>query len=315
MDGEDVIQERDGTGNVVSTYLHGPGIDDPITMLRDVDGNGSINHDTEVWHYTKDTLGSVKDLTNPLGQVVQRHRYSVGGIQTLELDESRLDSKAIENPYAFAGMTLDKETGLLCSHGKRCLDPEQIIWLSEDPLPRPMGDDNRYRYVRNRLTVATDPFGLDIIFAVGGASGAVGGFDGQGAAGSFGVGTAYDTESGEFFAFTTSGTGKQASGVFAGAGFDLGYFTGSKADFLGEGTATSGGVGTGFVSSDASLLTSPSGRQGFAASSPFIGVGAGFSIFKQRTQTNEVNLGIIDFVKSLLGRSGSNRGRSCPLKR
>ena len=157
-DGEDVIQEQDAVGNVVATYLHGPGIDDPITMLRDVDGNHSIDHDAEVWHFTKDTLGSIKDLTDPQGRVVQRYRYSAGGLQTLELDESRLDSKAIENPYGFASGRLDRETGNV-NFRLRDLDPYAGVWLSFDKA-WPIGSLNGYDYVGGNPVNYTDPLGL-----------------------------------------------------------------------------------------------------------------------------------------------------------
>ena len=154
LEGDTVLQERDAVGNVVATYLHGPGIDDPITMLRDVDGNGSINHDNEVWHLTKDTLGSIKDLTNPTGQVVQRYRHAPYGLQTLELDESRLDSKEIENPFGFTGHWLDKETGLICADF-RCLDPNTGTWITRDRIW-----PNDYLYVEGNPINLRDPDGL-----------------------------------------------------------------------------------------------------------------------------------------------------------
>ena len=173
LEGDTVLQERDAVGNVVATYLHGPGIDDPITMLRDVDGNGSINHDNEVWHLTKDTLGSIKDLTNPTGQVVQRYRHAPYGLQTLELDESRLDSKEIENPFGFTGHWLDKETGLICADF-RCLDPNTGTWISPDPLGFGGEDVNLYRYVKNSPTDLRDPTGEFLIapILIGAATGA-----------------------------------------------------------------------------------------------------------------------------------------------
>ena len=156
-DGEDVIQERDGAGAVVATYLHGPGIDDPITMLRDVDGNHVIDHDAEVWHFTKDTLGSVKDLTNPQGQVVQRYRYASYGLRTLELDESRLDSKEIENPYGYAGGRLDRHTGHT-NFQRRDLDHVTGTWLSLDRL-WPIAGINGYEYVFGNPHKYVDPSG------------------------------------------------------------------------------------------------------------------------------------------------------------
>ena len=39
---QQIIEEQDGTGATVATYVYGNGVDEVISMSRDVDGNGSM---------------------------------------------------------------------------------------------------------------------------------------------------------------------------------------------------------------------------------------------------------------------------------
>ena len=64
-DKEDVIAEFEG-GSLAAMYVHGPGIDDPIAIVRDINKNGGFD-DNEVFFYSKDHLGSTHALTNNLG--------------------------------------------------------------------------------------------------------------------------------------------------------------------------------------------------------------------------------------------------------
>jgi len=41
-DNEDIIAEFGSNNSIKAIYLHGPGIDEPIAMVRDIDNNGSF---------------------------------------------------------------------------------------------------------------------------------------------------------------------------------------------------------------------------------------------------------------------------------
>ena len=51
---EDILFELDGSGNVVTEYLHGPGIDEPIAMIRG----------GQTYYYHADGLGSIIAITD-----------------------------------------------------------------------------------------------------------------------------------------------------------------------------------------------------------------------------------------------------------
>lgn len=157
-DQEDILAEVDEANQVVAGYLHGPGIDNVIAMVRDVNGNRKFE-DSEIFYYTKDHLGSVKELTDKDGKVVQRYRYSAYGETKIEKASPQTQHKLIENRYAFTGRELEDETGFY-DYRARNLNPAMRIFLSPDPIGIKGGDGNLYRYVSNNSLRFVDPLGL-----------------------------------------------------------------------------------------------------------------------------------------------------------
>ncbi|MFZ3090153.1 MAG: hypothetical protein WA240_05995, partial [Nitrospirota bacterium] len=68
-DREDILFELDGAGNIITEYLHGPGIDEPIAMIRG----------GQTYYYHADGLGSIIAITDSYGRVVQRYEYDSFG--------------------------------------------------------------------------------------------------------------------------------------------------------------------------------------------------------------------------------------------
>ncbi len=68
---------------IKAVYFHGPGIDEPIAMARDINQNGKFD-EKEVFYYSKDHLNSVHDLTDKNGKPVQRYNYTAYGKTKLE---------------------------------------------------------------------------------------------------------------------------------------------------------------------------------------------------------------------------------------
>ena len=54
---EDVILELDENDKPIAFYIHGVGIDEPLAMMRDIDGDGKFE-DNEFFYFTKDHLNS-----------------------------------------------------------------------------------------------------------------------------------------------------------------------------------------------------------------------------------------------------------------
>ena len=90
-DNEDILLELNGANSIVARYTHGPGIDEPLIMEK----NG------QSFYYHGDGLGSITEITNQSGAVVQRYAYSSFG-----KIESQLDANFVQ-PYTFTARELD----------------------------------------------------------------------------------------------------------------------------------------------------------------------------------------------------------------
>ena len=136
-DGEDILRQTFGTA--VTTYIHGPGVDEPLAS-EDASGVRTYLH--------ADGLGSIVKTTNSSGAAVSTFKYNAFGV---------LESGA-PSPYAFTGREWDPETGLYY-YRARYYDPKIGRFLSEDPIGF-AGGENFYTYVRNNPAVWSDPHGL-----------------------------------------------------------------------------------------------------------------------------------------------------------
>jgi RHS repeat-associated protein len=123
-DNEDIILEYDGENRLVAEYIHGPGIDEPISMWR----NG------EVYYYIPDALGSIRALVDTMGYIRQIYEYNAFGEIVQVLDEEGASipiEDAIPNPYTYTGREFDPETGLYY-YRARYYTPSCGRFLQED---------------------------------------------------------------------------------------------------------------------------------------------------------------------------------------
>lgn len=134
------------------------GIDNPIAVLRDMNNNQEFDDD-EVFFYTKDHLGSIRELVGLDGKLKQRQRYSAYGVTTREKNTDQLD-RLIDHAYGFTGRELDSETGLYF-YRARYYQPSDYVgrFISRDPIGFRSGDTNFYRYVSNKPFEVNDPTG------------------------------------------------------------------------------------------------------------------------------------------------------------
>ena len=144
-DGGDIVEEQDGSDNLVARYIRTMNIDEPLAR---VDSSGD-----EVY-YLRDILGSVIALVNSSGDVVTRYNYSPFG----DTDVIGVD---VDQPFRFTGREWDAETGMY-SYRLRTYAPDMGRFISEDPLRFGAGDVNFYRYVGNNPANFIDPMGLDL---------------------------------------------------------------------------------------------------------------------------------------------------------
>jgi RHS repeat-associated protein len=129
-------------------YLNGPTGDLVDTVLARESAGGTI-----AW-YLPDRLGTVRDLINNSGAIIDHIDFSAFGTV---LDQS--DASEGDRMMGFAGMELDSVTGLNLAVN-RVQNPGTGRWTSQDPLGFGAGDSDLYRYVGNMPTLATDPSGL-----------------------------------------------------------------------------------------------------------------------------------------------------------
>jgi len=128
-------EERDGSNNVTKRfYPQGEQI-------------GSASY-----YYTKDHLGSVREMTDGSGAVQTRYDYDPYGRRT------KL-SGSLDADFGFTGHYYHQPSGLDLTKN-RAYDADLGRWLSRDPIGIGGGDLNLYRYVRNAVTNLVDVDGL-----------------------------------------------------------------------------------------------------------------------------------------------------------
>ncbi|HUT18233.1 MAG TPA: RHS repeat-associated core domain-containing protein, partial [Anaerolineae bacterium] len=127
-----------------AVYIHGLGVDNVLTITRD----------GETYYYHKDGLGSVTELTDATGTLVQAYEYDAWGIPTIYVPDS-----AIKNTYTFTGREWDASLGLYY-YRARHYDPSLGRFLQTDPAG--YGDSmNLYVYVSGLPTMLIDPTGME----------------------------------------------------------------------------------------------------------------------------------------------------------
>ncbi len=154
-DGEDIIAEFEGD-TVSAIYLHGPGIDEPIAMLRDVNKDEEFTG-SELFFFARDHLNSIHSLTDKDGRPVQRYNYSAYG--KTKVEKTNPAEKLIKNSFAYSSREWEEETGDYY-YRARYYNPNTGRFLSPDPISFLSGDMNLYRYVTNNPLNSIDPFGL-----------------------------------------------------------------------------------------------------------------------------------------------------------
>ena len=104
-----------------SEYLHGPGIDEPIAMIKN----------NQTYYYHADGLGSIIAITDSYGRVVQKYEYNSFGEITYIQDPNFVQ------PYTYTGREYDTESGLYY-YRARYYDAKIGRFLQRDPILAPI---------------------------------------------------------------------------------------------------------------------------------------------------------------------------------
>jgi RHS repeat-associated protein len=135
------------SANAMQTrYLSGDGADQ---WLARIDSTGTY------WLLT-DHLGSIRDVMNSSGTVIDHINYDAFGLITSETNSAN------GGRLKYAGYESDSALGLYHA-GARYYDPVSHRWLREDPLGFAAGDSNLDRYVGNGPTNGVDPSGTELV--------------------------------------------------------------------------------------------------------------------------------------------------------
>ena len=139
-DGENVWADFNSSGEVTARYLFGE--DSDQILARQIDG-------TVAW-YLEDGIGSIRDIVDQNGEVINHTNYDSFGQILSETSPENGDR------YKFTGREL---IGALYYYRARTYDPAAGRFTSQDPIGFDAGDANLYRYVGNSPLNFTDPSG------------------------------------------------------------------------------------------------------------------------------------------------------------
>jgi RHS repeat-associated protein len=139
-DGLDLIEELDTSGNVLARYSQGPGLDQPLSMLR----AGTTAY------YQQDGLASITSLSNSASALANTYSYDSFGKLTAS-------TGTLTNPFQFTGREFDQETGIY-EYRTRYYDQNIGRFANEDTIHF-RGGLNFYAYALNRPTQFVDPTG------------------------------------------------------------------------------------------------------------------------------------------------------------
>jgi RHS repeat-associated protein len=126
--GIDVIEERDGSDNVLNQYIYGDSIDDILRMDK-YTGTSSTPY-----YFHTDGIGSVTAITDGNGNPVERVSYDPYGMPTFTNAAGEVVYKStIGNTLLFHGRRYDAETNLYY-YRARYYDPIMGRFLQTDPM-------------------------------------------------------------------------------------------------------------------------------------------------------------------------------------
>ena len=249
------------------------------------------------YFYHNDHLGTPQQMTDINGAVVWSARYDSFG--KAEVDQA----STITNNLRFPGQYYDDETNLYYNWN-RYYEPATAMYLRVDPLRSNVIGLNSYRYALNNPTNMIDPVGL-ITFYFGVEASAYYYDEGSLTAGAGGI--MYSDQTGWFlgnygsfgYEDAFSGDIHTTAGGGVGAGYTVGFMTGSLYDFEGKTTNLAINVyffGITYSQNDASWGVSISyGGKGF---------GLGYYMYESNTfivhEFNKTELEeVIDYCKKI----------------
>ena len=138
-DGNTLVEQRNGTSTTAAQRYLPQG----------------VQQGTSKFFYTRDHLGSIREVVNNSGSVVARYDYDPYGRRT------KL-SGTFDSDFGFTGHYLHAPSGLHFAPF-RAYSAEFGRWISRDPIEEE-GGVNLYGYVASNPVNWVDPLGLEIVY-------------------------------------------------------------------------------------------------------------------------------------------------------
>jgi RHS repeat-associated protein len=183
-DGENILFEFNGSGSVLSKYTHSNvAVDDVVAAHYTPAGvTAGLATTSGTAYFLKDATGSITDVINGSGNIVQSYGYAAFGSILSIKNSSGADisnDPTIKTYYSFAGREWDDELGMYYNRA-RYYDSSIGRFIQKDPYPgdliNPQTHVNSYIYGNNSPLAFTDPTGelawfiaIPLASAIGGA--------------------------------------------------------------------------------------------------------------------------------------------------
>ncbi len=139
-EGTNIVQERDDQNQVIKRYTT----------------HGLALADNSTYFYTRDHLGSIRQVTDEDEIVAEHYSYDPYGDQTASAPGGPNNLRLAD--FRYTGHYHHEKSNLHLAM-YRAYDSELGRWISEDPLEEE-GGINLYGYVENEPVKGTDPLGL-----------------------------------------------------------------------------------------------------------------------------------------------------------
>ncbi len=152
-DGNQVVADLDGNGDLIRTYVWGAGIDNMLSLT-------TYGTQTNTYFPLKDHQNTIIALTDDIGSIVETYDYNAWGRVMAVKDAlgNSLTDSLVGNRYLYQGREIDWEAGLYYFRA-RWYNPETGRWLSKDPIGI-SGGLNLYEFCGSNPVNSIDPLGL-----------------------------------------------------------------------------------------------------------------------------------------------------------
>lgn len=166
-DGDNIILEYNENNNILAKYTHSPLSPDDIleAEITTEGADAKLAQSSGKYYYLKDILGSITDVADGSGNILQKYEYSSFGKVLSIKNSSDFDislNPVLNTSYTYTGREHESETGLYY-YRARYYDPNTGRFLQQDPDPgklrSPATVINRYIYVQNNPAAYIDPSG------------------------------------------------------------------------------------------------------------------------------------------------------------